>query len=76
MFVCLCRKITDHQLRNAVSEGARSWQEVRRMTGCSGQCGKCACTAESIVEEALLSHAARYTQLVSCHGDLAVAAAG
>ncbi|RKR06936.1 bacterioferritin-associated ferredoxin [Kushneria sinocarnis] len=76
MFVCLCRKVTDHQLRDAVSEGARSWQEVRRMTGCSSQCGKCACMAESIVEEALLAHASRYHRLVSHHGDLAVAATG
>jgi bacterioferritin-associated ferredoxin len=53
MYVCLCVGVTDRDIENAVSDGARSWREVRETTGCAGQCGKCACTGKSIMREAI-----------------------
>ncbi|WP_447554015.1 (2Fe-2S)-binding protein [Vreelandella sp. EE22] len=53
MYVCVCKGVTDHQIRQQVSDGARSWREVREATGCAMQCGKCACFAKSITREAV-----------------------
>ncbi|KAA0020469.1 (2Fe-2S)-binding protein [Salinicola corii] len=53
MYVCLCVGVTDRDIENAVSSGARSWREVREATGCAGQCGKCACTGKSVMREAI-----------------------
>ena len=51
MYVCLCKNVTDHRIRGAVEEGARSWRAVQEATGCGTQCGKCACEARRIVRE-------------------------
>ena len=53
MYVCLCKNVTDHRIRGAVEEGARSWREVQETTGCGTQCGKCACTGKDITREAI-----------------------
>ena len=53
MYVCLCVGVTDRDIENAVSDGARSWREVREATGCAGQCGKCACLAKQVVRETI-----------------------
>ncbi|TVP45272.1 MAG: (2Fe-2S)-binding protein [Halomonas sp.] len=54
MYVCVCKGVTDHQIRQHVSDGARSWREVREATGCATQCGKCACFAKTITRDAVL----------------------
>ncbi|QJQ94523.1 MULTISPECIES: (2Fe-2S)-binding protein [Halomonadaceae] len=53
MFVCLCKGVTDRAIREAVSDGARSWREVREQTGCATQCGKCACVGKTITRDAV-----------------------
>ncbi|NRA42670.1 MAG: (2Fe-2S)-binding protein [Pseudomonadales bacterium] len=53
MYVCICKGITDGQLRQAVDNGASSFREIAQTTGCSTQCGQCACTAKSLVESAI-----------------------
>ncbi|MCK5881888.1 MAG: (2Fe-2S)-binding protein [Sinobacterium sp.] len=53
MYVCLCKGITDRQLRSAVHDGASSFRQVAQSTGCSTQCGQCACMAKEIVEDTL-----------------------
>lgn len=53
MYVCLCKGITDHQIRDLVHAGARSWREVRQQTGCATQCGKCACFAKEVTKTAV-----------------------
>ncbi len=53
MYVCICKGVTDKAIREQVAAGARSLAEVSRATGCSTQCGKCSCFAESLVSEAL-----------------------
>ncbi len=51
MYVCLCKGVSDHQIRQTVEDGARSWREVQRETGCGTQCGKCAVQAKGITRE-------------------------
>lgn len=53
MYVCVCKGVTDHQIRREVDDGARSFRDVQAATGCSTQCGKCACVAKSITREAV-----------------------
>lgn len=53
MYVCLCKGVTDHQIRQTVEDGARSWRDVQRETGCGTQCGKCAVQAKHTTREAV-----------------------
>jgi bacterioferritin-associated ferredoxin len=53
MYVCLCKGITDTQIRAAVQDGASSLREVNRNLGVASQCGKCGLTARDIVRESL-----------------------
>lgn len=53
MYICLCKGVTDHKIRQTVEDGARSWREVRELTGCGTQCGKCACSAKAITQQAI-----------------------
>lgn len=53
MYVCVCKGVTDHQIRRAVDNGARSFRDVQAATGCSTQCGKCTCLAKTIAFDAV-----------------------
>ena len=53
MYVCLCKGITDTQIRAAVQDGATSMREVRNTLGVASQCGKCGVLARDIVRESL-----------------------
>ncbi|CAA0091757.1 Bacterioferritin-associated ferredoxin [BD1-7 clade bacterium] len=53
MFVCICKGITDNDIRDAVMDGATSMKMVRSKLGVSTQCGQCACMAKDIVNNAL-----------------------
>ncbi len=55
MFVCICKGITDTQIRAAVQDGARSIREVRNHLGVASQCGKCGVLARDIVRESLVN---------------------
>lgn len=54
MYVCVCKAVTDGQIKNLVAAGARSWREVREQTGCGSQCGKCACLGKELTCKAVL----------------------
>ena len=53
MYVCLCKGITDTQIRAAVNDGANSMQELRTTLGVASQCGKCGILARDIVRDSL-----------------------
>ncbi|GED23024.1 (2Fe-2S)-binding protein [Halomonas sabkhae] len=53
MYVCLCKGVSDKAIRQSVEDGARSWRDVQRDTGCGTQCGKCACLGKSITRESV-----------------------
>ncbi|AQA18000.1 (2Fe-2S)-binding protein [Halioglobus japonicus] len=63
MYVCLCKGITDTQIRAAVQDGASSLREVNRNLGVASQCGKCGIMAKEIVQESLNDLAEREEQL-------------
>ncbi|MFL0805336.1 MAG: bacterioferritin-associated ferredoxin [Agarilytica sp.] len=53
MYVCLCKGITDSQIRDAVDAGAESVREVRNELGVSTQCGRCVSHVREIVKSTL-----------------------
>ena len=63
MYVCLCKGITDTQIRAAVADGASSLREVHSTLGVASQCGKCGLIARDIVRESLNDMAENDEQL-------------
>lgn len=53
MFVCLCKSVTDTQIRESIANGAQSFKEVRKQLGVATQCCKCLPFARSVVDDAL-----------------------
>jgi bacterioferritin-associated ferredoxin len=53
MYVCICKGITDTQIRAAVEDGASSIREIRSSLGVATQCGKCGILAREIVQQAI-----------------------
>ncbi len=63
MYVCLCKGITDTQVRAAVEDGANSLRDVRSSLGVASQCGKCGILTREIVRETLLDNGTGNEQL-------------
>ena len=59
MYVCLCRGITDQDIKDAVASGAESYREVRERLDLGTCCGRCAPEARAIISEELAEIAAR-----------------
>jgi len=53
MFVCLCKAVTDTQIKRAVENGANSFSDIRAELGVATQCCKCVPEAREIVDQAL-----------------------
>lgn len=56
MIVCSCNVLTDHDVRNVVSQPGnfpRTAGQVYGCLGCSAECGRCARTIKKIMDEAL-----------------------
>ncbi|MDJ0919689.1 MAG: (2Fe-2S)-binding protein [Henriciella sp.] len=43
MIICICRRINEQGVREAVAAGARSPEAVQAHHGCEFNCGKCRC---------------------------------
>ncbi|MCP4211951.1 MAG: bacterioferritin-associated ferredoxin [Halieaceae bacterium] len=56
MYVCLCKGITDTQIREAVQQGAHSLKDVRNTLGVASQCGKCGVLTREILRETALDN--------------------
>ena len=53
MIVCVCRAVSDREIRALVDQGAQSMGEVRAACGIGECCGKCARQARELVAERL-----------------------
>ena len=53
MYICICKAVTDSAIREAVCKGACRMRDLKEELGVSTQCGKCACHAKAVLEEAL-----------------------
>jgi len=52
MIVCVCRRISDHQIRQAVADGAHSLECLQFDLGVATQCGRCADCASKVLCDA------------------------
>jgi bacterioferritin-associated ferredoxin len=53
MWVCLCKAVTDHQIRLAVRNGARSLPEITMRCRAGSGCGGCGPELARILEDEL-----------------------
>ena len=53
MYVCVCNAVTERSIRELVSEGYHTLNEIQALTGCSGTCGRCRDHAEAVIEASL-----------------------
>lgn len=51
MYVCLCKGITDRQIKAAINDGAHSMSQLRKALGVASQCGKCGIATKEILME-------------------------
>ncbi|MEC9414964.1 MAG: (2Fe-2S)-binding protein [Pseudomonadota bacterium] len=51
MYICICKAITDTQIRAAVDNGANSVCKLRKKFGLASSCGSCIAMTESILKE-------------------------
>ena len=49
MIVCVCRRVSDRQIRQAVAEGAHSLECLQMDLGVATQCGRCADCASRVL---------------------------
>ncbi len=68
MYVCICKGITDHQIRAAARNGAVSVRALNRELGVASQCSKCSRQAREVLREALLEGQADTRRLVEQPG--------
>jgi len=52
MIVCVCRRISDHQIRQAAADGARTLECLQFDLGVATQCGRCADSASRVLCDA------------------------
>ncbi len=51
MYVCICRQITDREIRDTCQKGSNSFSELRERLGVASDCGKCGKLVVDIAEE-------------------------
>ena len=53
MYVCVCSKVTDHQIRDAVDRGINSIEELCDELPVAANCGRCRDCACQVMSEAI-----------------------
>ncbi|MEE4661275.1 MAG: bacterioferritin-associated ferredoxin [Halieaceae bacterium] len=56
MYICVCKGITDTQIRAAVEDGASSLRDIRTSLGVASQCGKCGVLTRQILRESMVNN--------------------
>ena len=54
MYVCICQSVREIDIRQACSEGVRSFAELQDRTRCSTGCGCCESMARQLLHELTL----------------------
>jgi len=52
MIACLCRGVSDSEVRSAIARGARTVSDIRRACGAGDDCGSCCVTLAAMVRQA------------------------
>ncbi|MDO9475447.1 MAG: (2Fe-2S)-binding protein [Pseudohongiella sp.] len=51
MYVCICRQITDSQIRQRCQDGVTTFSELRAELGLASDCGRCGRYARELIAE-------------------------
>lgn len=62
MFVCLCKSVTDHQIRDAVDTGVTTFEDMQSHLSVSTVCGGCSCEVKLVMEQKLKVELASHTR--------------
>ncbi len=54
MYICICKGITDTEIRKAISQGADRMRDLKECLGVSTQCGICAIEAQRLLDQELM----------------------
>jgi len=61
MIICICRRINEEGVRDAVEAGARSPEAVQAHHGGQFNCGKCRCAMGEVISDTLDSRGTELT---------------
>jgi bacterioferritin-associated ferredoxin len=53
MYICVCKAVTDHRIRQAVQEGACTVRDLQMSLGLGTGCGKCVPSAREVLASSL-----------------------
>ncbi|MCO5102272.1 MAG: (2Fe-2S)-binding protein [Burkholderiaceae bacterium] len=51
MIVCVCRAVSDRQIRSSVRDGAQTMSQLRAELGVTACCGKCGPRVRELLDE-------------------------
>lgn len=57
MYICICKSVTDKQIRRAAAQGVDNLYELRESLGVASGCGSCAGDAQAILDESAANRA-------------------
>ena len=57
MYVCICKAVTDRQIRRAAATGVDNLYELRERLGVGAGCGTCASDAQDILNDSAAGRA-------------------
>lgn len=55
MYVCVCNGIKDHQVRDAIKQGAETVGRVFKAHGCKADCAQCVNCIRDVIEQEISS---------------------
>lgn len=50
MYICICKAVTDHEIRECAENGACSLRDLERRLGVGTGCGKCRESVAALLE--------------------------
>ncbi len=51
MYVCICRAVTEQEVKSAIEAGAKTVQAVTQSCCAGDDCGACHCAIEDMIED-------------------------
>lgn len=54
MYVCVCKAVTDRQIKTAIESGHCSRRQLNQCLGVGGVCGKCSREVKELLDEHLI----------------------
>ena len=51
MYVCICKEVTDTQIKLAIKDGANTMRDLRDELGVANQCGQCGQCTKALLKE-------------------------